>query len=229
MWDLIKNDPILKTISIFIVGIFAFAFAFSIMFGSGQSGMEHAAGATGYSAATGMGNMIILLAKLLIIILLIAIIITAIKFIKKHVIGNEPVKGIEWLKNKPYMMILIGIGGVILLLISVNLLTPTSPVNEMQHTTSTMTSNNTGFGMTGILIILLRFVAVVSFMGLITGLVMYFKNRYFNNLQGTTPVIEHCLSCGNVLKTNWKCCPNCGAERSNSKPVEITSEELGKN
>ena len=235
MWDLIKNDPILKTISIFIVGIFSFAFAFSIMFGSsqGQSGSggehDHASTSTGYSAATGLGEIIILLSKFLIIILLIAIIITAVKFIQKHVIGNEPIRGMEQLKNKPFMTILVGIGGILLLLVAINLL-PSSNGNEMVQSTASVHTNTAVFGLTAILSQLVKLIAVVSFIGLVVSLGMYFKDRYFNNIKAITlENKELCNNCGFELKANWKCCPSCGFEKNKNEAAEIINEDNGIN
>lgn len=228
MWNLIKNDPILKTISILILGIFAFSFAFSIMFGAGgQTGMEHDA-ATGYSAATGLGQIIVLLSKVFIIVLLVAIIIVAIKFVKKHIVGNEPIKGMEQLKTKPVLSALVGIGGILLLLLAINLLSPTTGTSEMVHTTTSATTS--GFGITGFLIILLRLVAAISFIGLIIGLVMYFMGRYFSQVTLTSVLRkETCPECGVELKPHWKCCPSCGTEKSKKEVVEVLAEENGKN
>ena len=233
MWDLIKNDPILKSITILIVGIFAFSFAFSIMFGTGQSGMEHGASTTGYSAATGLGQIIVLLSKLLIITLLVAILIAAVKFVKKHVIGNEPIKGMDYFKNKPVLSILVGIGGILLLVLAMNLLAPSTSGNEMTHATATtsVASNSLGFGLAGILTLLLKLVSVVSLIGLITGLVMYFKGRYFDRLNTAIPLSkENCSTCGVELKHHWKCCPSCGTEKNNKNEVnEKLALENGQN
>ena len=234
MWDLIRKDPILKSISIFIVGIFSFAFAFSIMFGAGQgqSGGEHdhASTSAGYSAATGLGEIIIMLSKLLIIILLIAIIIMAVKFIQKHVVGNETIKGIDYLKSKPLITILVGIGGILVLLIAINLILPSGNGNEVVYATSNIHTNSVGFGLAGILAQLLKIVAVVSSIGLVVGLGMYFKERYFGAVKVITLVSkEICNTCGLELKGSWKCCPSCGTEKNNSKVNEIIAEDNGMN
>lgn len=230
MWNLIKNDPILKTISILILGIFAFSFAFSIMFGAGgQTGMEHDA-AAGYSAATGLGQIIVLLSKVFIIVLLVAIIIVAVKFVKKHIVGNEPIKGMEQFKNKPIISALVGIGGILLLLLAINLLTPTASTSEMVHTTTSATNYGFGLGITGFLTILLRLVAVISLIGLIIGLVMYFRDRYSIQLKLSAAFRkETCSECGVELKPHWKCCPSCGTEKSNDELVEVMAEENEKN
>lgn len=231
MWDLIKNDPILKAISVFVLGIFAFSFAFSIMFGSGQSGMEHSASSGGYNAANSLGSIIILLSKLLVIILLIAIIIAAVKFIQKHIAGNEPIKGVDGLKNKPLSAILLGIAGILILLYMVSMILPSNS-NNMMSSSINYSYNNSGFGITAILASIVRLITALSFIGLITGLAMYFKGQYFTNVGSTSkpanpvnPVSkELCSNCGIELKSNWKCCPSCGVEKHSKE--EKGKEEL---
>lgn len=233
MWELIRNDPILKSISILIIGVFSFAFAFSIMFGAsqGQSGSEHDHGAnsTGYSAVTGLGEIITILSKVLIIVLLVAILIAAVKFIQKHVIGNQPINGMDQLKNKPIMTILVAIGGILVLMLVLNLLGPPGNVSEMAHTSSSIHSTGVVFGITGLLSQLLKIVAVVSFVGLIVGLVMYFKERNMGSMAITLFNKELCKTCGNELKANWKCCPSCGTEKHINVTQRIIDEDSGNN
>ncbi|MGJ7920268.1 zinc ribbon domain-containing protein [Neobacillus sp. LXY-4] len=232
MWNLIKNDPILKTITILIIGLFAFSFAFSIMFGGGTSGTEHAhdTATAGYSAATGLSQIIVLLSKILIIVLLVAVIIAAIKFVRKHVVGGEPIKGMDAIKNKPVLSVLVGIGGILILLLVMNLLSPAAGGTEMAHGTSSMASNQYGFGLAGLLSILLKLVAAISLIGLGTGLVMYFKDRYFNDIKlSILSAKESCSSCGTELKASWKCCPSCGTDINKHEVVEMIAEENGTN
>jgi flagellar biogenesis protein FliO len=232
MWDLIKNDPILKAISVFVLGIFAFSFAFSIMFGSGQSGMDHGASSGGYSAVNSFGTIIILLSKLLIIILLIAIIIAAVKFIQKHIVGNEPIKGIDTLKNKPLSAVLLGIAGILIVLYMISMILPSNSSNNMMSSSIYYSHNNSGFGITAILTSIVRLITALSFIGLITGLVMYFKRQYFTNVESTSKSVNSaspvskvlCSNCGLELKDNWKCCPGCGVEKQSKE--EKSKEEL---
>lgn len=237
MWELIKKDPVLKAITIFVVGIFAFAFAFSIMFGTGQSEHSHGAAAgmegaaTGYTAATGFGNIIVMLAKILIIIILVAVIITAVKFIKKHVIGNEPVKGLDRFKNNPLAIPLMGIGGILLLLLAINMLAPASSGTEMMHAgnQSAIGYNGAGLGVPWILYIILKFLSAISLIGLVIGLVMYFKNRYFDSLSVASLAGNGlCSACGKELQASWKCCPNCGTEKKVETNGSIAGDS-GKN
>lgn len=218
MWHLIKNDPILKAISIFVLGIFAFSFAFSIMFGSGQGSMEHGTSSGGYSAANSLGAIIILLSKLLIIILLIAIIIAVVKLIQKYIVGNEAIKGIETLKSKPISAILLGAVGVLILLFMISISLPFNKSNSMMPSSINYSYNNYGFGITAILASVVRLITALSFIGLITGLVMYFKNQYFTNIKlANTVNKELCSKCGIELKDSWSCCPICGAEKHNKE------------
>lgn len=232
MWNLIKNDPILKTIFIFILGIFSFSFAFSLMFGgSGGTGAEHGSGTAGYSAATGLSQIIILLSKILIIVLLVAIIIAAVKFVKRHIIGNEPIKGLDPIKNKPIQTVLAGLGGIILLFLAFSIMAPPSAGTEMAHaTTSSMTTNIYGIGLAGVAAFLIKFVAVLSLIGLIAGLMMYVKDRYVSH-GSIYPFLskESCSECGVELKSHWQCCPSCGTEKYNNHVIEIPLENNGKN
>lgn len=218
MWDLIKNDPILKAISVFVLGIFSFSFAFSIMFGAGQGGMEqgvmeHGASSSGYNAANGLGQIIVLLSKVLIIIILIAIIIAVVKLIKRHIVNNEPTKVIENLKGKPLSAILLGITGIVILLYMVSMVLPYAGGNNMMSSNLNYSYNNYAFGITAILTSIVKFAIALSIIGLITGLVMYFKNQYFTNLKtGSAVSKEMCSICGHELKDKWKCCPICGTE-----------------
>lgn len=227
MWNLIKNDPILKAISVFILGMFAFSFAFSIMFGSGQSGMEHGATTGGYNAASSLGSLIILLSKLLIIILLIGIIIAAVKLIKNHIVGNEPIKAFENLKSKPLSAILLAVSGVIILIFMVSIILPGNSNNSMMSGAINYGYNNYGFGITAILASIVRLITGLSFIGLITGLIMYFKSQYFTNSKAATAVSkETCSNCGVELKAVWKCCPSCGTEKGKNDEAQMIKNEL---
>lgn len=220
MWDLIKNDPILKAIFIFVLGIFAFSFAFSIMFGPSQAGMEHGMSSGGYNAAYGLGNIIVLLSKVLIIILLIAIIITAVKFLQKHIVGSEPIKGLDNLKNKPLAAVLVGIGGIILLLLAASTILPSNNSNSMMSSTI-----NYSLGIILILASVVRLITALSFIGVITGLVMHFKSQYFNDVKQENLVSkEFCIKCGTELKAKWKCCPHCGNEKHGN--IDNKEDEL---
>jgi flagellar biogenesis protein FliO len=227
MWDLIKNDPILKAISVFILGIFAFSFAFSIMFGSGQGNMEHSASSSGYNAVNGLGQMITLLSKVLIIVILIALIIAAVKLIQKYLVGNEPIKGIENFKNKPLTTVLLGVGGVLILLFMISTILPSNSSNNTMPSYINYSYNNYGLGITPILISIVKLITAISFIGLLIGLVMYFKSQYFNNLKSENPVSKDlCANCGIELKANWKCCPSCGAEKQSKENLNKDEAEI---
>lgn len=227
MWNLIKNDPILKAISVFILGIFSFSFAFSIMFGSSQSGMEHGNATVGYNASNSLGTLIILLSKLLIIILLIAIIIAAVKLIKKYILANEPIKGFENFKGKSVSAILLGTLGIIILLFMISIIFMSNNSNAMMYSSMNYGYNNYGFGITSILSYLVRFIVAISFIGLITGLVMYFKSQYFTNVKPETTLSkEYCSKCGFEQKMGWNCCPSCGTENSKDDKETIPKNEL---
>lgn len=225
MWDLIKNDPILKAIFVIVLGIFSFSFAFSIMFGAGQGGMEHSVNSGGYNLAAGLGQIVLLLSKVLIIIFLIAIIIAAVKFIQRHIIANEPVKGFENLKSKPVASVLVGIGGILLLLVVLKMILPVNNGNEMMRYGSSYGYNNNSFGVNGLFVFILRIFTFISVIGLVTGVVMYFKNQYFGDVKKVSAVSKvTCSKCGLQLRSEWKCCPSCGAEKDNEEEIKIQTE-----
>jgi len=220
VWDLIKNDPILKAISIFILGIFAFSFAFSIMFGSGQGAMEHGVTSGGINVVNSLGQIITLLSKLLIIILLVGIIIAFVKFIQKHIVGNESIKTMDSLKNKPLSAILLGTAGMLILLFMISMILQPNSSNNMMSPAINYSYNNYGFGIASILVSVLKLITAISFIGLLVGLVMHFKSQYFTNVKSIDANIVSkviCSECGLELKDNWKCCPNCGAEKYNKE------------
>jgi hypothetical protein len=227
MWDLIKNDPILKAISVFILGIFAFSFAFSIMFGSGQGSMEHSASSGGYNAVNSLGQIITLLSKVLIIVILIAIIIAAVKLIQKYLVGNEPIKGMENFKNKPLSTVLLGIGGTLILLFMVSMILPANSSNNTMSSSINYSYSNYGLGITPMLISIVKLITAISFIGLITGLVMYFKSQYFTNFNAEKTVNKDlCSNCGIELKANWKCCPSCGTEKEPIDKAKKTKDDI---
>jgi hypothetical protein len=229
MWNLIKDDPILKAIMVFVLGLFSFSFAFSIMFGSGQSGMEHSgstgvinaannmgqgglehgASSTGGSGAIyGLSQVISMLTRVFIIIILIALIIAAVKLIKKHVIGNEPIS-IEKIKDKPISIVFLGAAGILTVLYMAGIIMSGNVGNNMAYA-----------GNASVLILAVRLVSAISVAGLIIGLAMYFKERYFTvSAQINAAVKENCLGCGHELRGSWKCCPICGNENNPGKVI----------
>lgn len=229
MWNLIKDDPILKAIMVFVLGLFSFSFAFSIMFGSGQSGtehgsstgvtnaannmgqssMEHGASSVGGSGAIyGLTQVISMLTRVFIIIILIALIIAAVKLIKKHIIGNEPINIFDKIKDKPISAAFLGAAGILTMLYMAGIIMSGNVGNNMAY----VAAGN-------VLVLAVRLVSVISVIGLITGLTMYFKERYFTNTAATAAGKENCLVCGHELRGIWKCCPICGNENGSDKVI----------
>lgn len=220
MWELIKNDPILKTIFVLLLGIFAFGFAFNIMFGSPQVGMEHGMNQmSGYSLNNTLAYTVSLLTKILIILLIIAAIITAIKFIKNHVINDSQIKIgsqteiLNKLKSNPLYSIIAVLGLLLLFVVVISALTPNSIGN-----------NYYSFSLISLLITLMRIVLVISFIGLITGGVLYFKETYNIKISvNTLNKKQVCKNCNTELKSDWKICPICGTEVKENKSTMAAS------
>lgn len=218
MWELIKNDPILKTISVLLLGVFAFGFVFNIMFGTPQTGMEH--GMTqmgGYDFNATLAYIISLLTKILIIILIIAVIITAVKFIKNHIINSSTIKSnsqielLNKLKTNPLYM--IGVLGFLIILI----------VAMSTQSANNVANNNYSFSLLSILITFVKILLSVSFIGLIAGVIMYFKETYYGKLNVSNLVEKNvCKNCNTELKSDWEICPLCGTEVNGNKSTKET-------
>lgn len=218
MWELIKNDPILKTILVLLLGVFAFGFVFNIMFGAPQTaGMEHGmTQMSGYSFDATLAYIISLLTKILIIIIIIVVIITVVKFIRNHVINGLPIKSnsqielLDKLKTNP--LYIIGVLGFLIILI----------VSMSTQTSNHVANNNYSFSILSILIILVKILLFVSFIGLIAGVIMYFKETYYGKLHVSNFVEKNvCKNCNTELKSDWNACPVCGKEVQEDKGTEI--------
>ncbi|RII31824.1 zinc ribbon domain-containing protein [Clostridium chromiireducens] len=216
MWELIKNDPILKTIAVLLLGVFAFGFVFNIMFGAPQTGMEH--GMTqmgGYNLNTTLAYIISLLIKILIIILIIAVIIVAVKFIKNRMINgsianNESlVELLNKIKSNP-LYIIIGALGFLVILMAIM---PTQATNNAIN-------NNYSFSILSIIITLVKILLAVSFVGLITGVILHYKQTYVKANASNLVEKKICENCDTELKNDWKACPVCGTEVKDNKNTE---------
>lgn len=217
MWELIKNDPILKTMFILLLGVFAFGFAFNIMFGAPQTGMEHGmTQAGGYNLNATLQNIISLLIKVLIIIIIIAGIIISAKFINNFVtngsISNSEsqVELLSKLKSNPLYTIIGVVGGLLILIVVMSTQTSNNVIN-----------NNYSFSILPIIITLVKILLTISFVGLIAGVIMYFKETYYDKLSvNNLKEKSVCENCNTELKNDWKACPICGTEVKENKSTE---------
>lgn len=237
MWETIKNDPILKTFTIIILGVLGFGFAFNIMFGQNtRNGMEGGdMGGGGYSLENTLSYILLIAFKLFLIAVVIVLLVTLVKLALKYLIKGENWTMEKLNQNAILKILVIGV----LAIISIGLIWVV--LGGLLHTGSTMNGNNmntmmngnysynmmgtgTSFGLGSILTFLVKSLLFVSVAGVIIGLGMYlFRN--FPKATNTTQVTATmaCQNCGTELKQEWKCCPECGQEKAavqKQEPVE---------
>jgi predicted RNA-binding Zn-ribbon protein involved in translation (DUF1610 family) len=236
MWETIKNDPILKTVTIIILSVLGFGFAFNIMFGARSGGMDGSEmGGSGYSLGNTLSYIFILAFKLLLIALVIFAIIAIFKFAKKHLnLGGEG-KMIDTIKKDPGSMassetkwndqpVLKGVTVAVLAIIAFGLiyyifrgLFGLGSGYGMTNGNNIMGSAGYSLGIAGLLAVLLKLLLVASIAGLIIGLIMYIKQSYGTEITAKLSTITtvskktvNCSSCNTEVSSEFKFCPNCG-------------------
>jgi len=225
MWNSIKEDPILKTVVVVILGVLAFGFAFNIMFGGASSGMESGEmmGGGSYSLGNTLTYTLSLLIKIALILLVIGGIILAIKIIKKYIIDETKFTAPDLSDKKSiYRYTLYGVGALLVLVVLFSLMNGTNnnnmAVGNMQNNGYYLPRSGAQFGIISVLGFFVKSLLFLSITGLAVAAFMYFKNEYLNkNISVTNATSEKlvekkCGNCGVVLKDSWKCCPSCGTE-----------------
>ena len=231
MWDSIKNDPIIKTVVVIILGVLAFGFAFNVMFGANSSGMESGGmGGGSYSLGNTLSYTLSLLIQIALILVVVGAIIAAIKYFKKYIIDGNKFTGIDLSDKKSvYRYVIYGAGALLVLVVLSSLMNGTSSSNmavgTMQNNGNYAANTGSQFSILTVLGFFVKMLLFLSTAGLIVASFMYFKNEYLNKnvtiVTNVTPekkIEKKCKGCGVVLKDSWKCCPNCGDE------VDITTE-----
>ncbi|PKM94432.1 MAG: hypothetical protein CVU84_10195 [Firmicutes bacterium HGW-Firmicutes-1] len=244
MWEAIKNDPLLKAVTIIILGILGFGFAFNILFGrnygsSMDGGEMGGMMGGGYSLENTLSYILLIAFKLFLIALVVVIFIALIKLAEYLLKGEKII-----MENLNKDSILKTLGIIILAIVAIGLVLSlfggmngngnfygmnSNDMNNMMngnYNGYSMMGNGYNFGLYGLLAFLVKLLLFVSVTGFIVGLAMYiFRNFPKNNGQiieaSTTKNVTTtlCSSCGTELKKEWKCCPSCGEEK-----VKLASE-----
>lgn len=237
MWETIKNDPILKTITIIILGVLGFGFAFNLMFGRStmysMDGGEMGGAMMGssYSFGNTLSYLLFVAYKVFLIVLVIVLILALIKLADQYLLKGNKLT-MENLKQDSMLKTLSIIGIAILaigLLISIfggmtgngyYFHMNNSGMNSMMEDNYYMMGNGYGLGYATILLYLLKVLLFVSITGFIVGLAMYLFRNYSTANQKVI-ASSVCHICSQELKQEWKCCPNCGAEKEGAKIPEV--------
>ena len=224
MWETVKNDPILKTVTIIILSILGFGFAFNIMFGSNNSEMgEMSSG--GYSLGNTLSTIFILAIKVLLIVLVVTAIMAVIRLTKKYLADGGEIKMFDSIKKDPVLKgITIGGLGLVAFVLIFYLFSNMFGVGN----TSGMAGNNgyimmsttgNGYGISALIVILLKILLVAAVIGLVVGLVMTIKQGYGSEIVKKVATVKNinnssvtCSHCGAQVSENYKFCPQCGGK-----------------
>ncbi len=224
MWETIKNDPILKTVTIIILSILGFGFAFNIMFGSNNSEMgEMSSG--GYSLGNTLSTIFILAIKVLLIVLVVTAIIAVIRLTKKYLADGGEIKMLDKIKEDPVLKgVTIGGIGLVALVLIYYLFSSmfgfgTSTGMVVGNNGYVMTGTTGSYGITALIVVLLKILLVAAVVGLVVGLVMTIKQGYGNEIiqkVSSVKIINKasvaCPHCGAQTSENYKFCPQCGGK-----------------
>jgi len=226
MWETIKNDPILKTITIIIMSILGFGFAFNIMFGPNNSGMEEMSDSGGYSIGNTLSTIFILAFKVLLIVLVIVAIIAIIRLARKYLVGGGESKMFDSIKKDPVLKGITVVGLVIVAFTLIYYLF--SSMFGFGNGNGMVTGNNGynmmgnagyGIGIAGLAVILLKLLLVAAVIGLIVGLVMFIKQSYGKEIVQKVSSVKSgfkattvCTHCGAEAPAEYKFCPHCGGK-----------------
>ena len=227
MWETIKNNVLLKTIAVMILGVLGFGLAFNIMFGRNTGMMEQEMNG-GYALESTLAYILMILVKLLFIAIVLAALIAVYKLAKKHLFEGGDNKLFETVKNDPFVKIVsIIVAAVLVIALAAMLFSNIfGGYGMMPNYNYTMGTVN-GFGLVSVLVFLVKVLMVVSVIGLVASIVLYLIQNSSNLsidriFSGTSKAVAKptCSNCSTVLKLGWKCCPNCGQEIVECKPKE---------
>ncbi|HVI42655.1 MAG TPA: zinc ribbon domain-containing protein [Anaerovoracaceae bacterium] len=223
MWQMIKNDPILKTAIVIILGVLGFGFAFNIMFGQRAAGSMEGGGemaGSGYSLDSTLSYILVIAFKLLIITAIIIAIIAVVKLANKYLLKGEEMKMMSSIKNDPVLKAITIIAlSIVALLLIFTLFSGVMGVNQTGMNGYIMIGNSTpSVSLAGILAILLKVLLFVSVIGLFVGGAVFLYQTYSKSMIGkvqknnqeTANII--CGNCNTTISDEFTYCPVCGAK-----------------
>lgn len=242
MWETIKNDAILKTVTIIILGVLGFGFAFNLMFGQNtmnpMAGGEMRSGSmmgNGYPLGNTLSFVLFATYKVFLIALIIVLIFAFIKFANQYLLKGDKLTMGNIKQDSTFKTLSI----IVVTVLSIGLISTlfggmtnndylfgmnNGDMSNMMGSNYMMNSSymmGTGYtyGYHSLLIFLLIILLSISIIGLIVGIAMYLFRNYPTSHQ---KVIEKtvCHICGNELKQEWKCCPSCGSEKITKEVIE---------
>lgn len=178
MWQTIKNNSMLRTFNVIILGVIGFGLAFDIMFGDpnnmemGYQGMMDG-GSAGYSLDQTLGYLLNVGVKVLLIALVTAGLIAVFRLVKKYLFEGSDIKMNDSIKNDPLLkavgIILLTVLGLGIAYILYQTLVPQSNGYGMTFYHGTVNT----FGFSALLILLTKVLLWVSIVALVVSAISY--------------------------------------------------------
>lgn len=227
MWEMIKNDPILKTVTVIILGVLGFGFAFNIMFGvrgNSMDGGEMSSG--GYSLDNTLSYILLIGFKLLLIAAVIYGLIAVVKVMNKYLFQGGEINMNNSIKNDSILKTVITITLALVALLIIFGLFGAIMGSGNGGMYGMMGSNGGfmmgggaiyGFSLTSVLVIVLKILLLLSIIGLVTGVVVYLYQNYSKSIgdkvQTIIPKVSNitCPNCNSRVSSEFKFCPICGS------------------
>lgn len=203
-WDF-KNNPLLRAILVFVIGIVAFELLFNSFTGGAESMGDHmdmgsmgSGGGYGYTLNGLISGLLVLLVKILMVLLVAAVIVGVFVWIKNNFFKNTKLNIMQSIKNDPILktisvvtLVIIGIVLVFALLGSFN--QTGMGVSGHAGNFSFGFGYNSMYSIAGLLMILVKVLMFILIVSLILAAVTYLKNQYdqgnlnfMNNTQTST-------------------------------------------
>jgi magnesium-transporting ATPase (P-type) len=189
MWDELRNDPFLRTISVLVIGILLFGLLFnttaggSSMMGSGED-MSRGNG-YGYSFNSIIGGLLLVLIKILFIVLIGAVLIAAFVWIRNMFFRDNNSAMARAINNDPLLKtVVFATLGIIALFILFGLIGSFNSTGYMggmspnQMNGGYANGYNANLGIAWLLMMLIRVLSYILIISLAIALAIYLKSQY---------------------------------------------------
>jgi uncharacterized membrane protein len=186
-----RNDPILRTLLVVLIGVLGFGLVFNLFTGGGTNmGGEHMGG-YGYSIGGLLGGLMIFLIKLFMIVLVLAILGSIFVWFKNNFFANRESKLIQSINNDPLLKMI-----TIITALTFGLVLVFALLNNFGMSGIGILGNanyqgghtfSAGNSITGLLTLLMQVLSFVFVISLIMAFVAYVKSQHE---QGTLNIFK---------------------------------------
>ncbi|MBB6215471.1 putative membrane protein [Anaerosolibacter carboniphilus] len=179
-----RNDPILRTLLVVLIGILGFGLIFNLFTGGGTSmDGEHMGGyGYGYSIGGLLGGLIFFLIKLFMIVLVLAILGSIFVWFRNNFFANRDSKFIQSINNDPLLKMIAIVTALTFGLVLIFALLNNFGVSGVGFMGNVRYQGGHAFSagnsITGLLTLLMHVLSFVLVISLIMALIAYLKNQY---------------------------------------------------